>query len=110
MDSQRKKTRLGVKRRLLKQMRSIREFIRGSVVVLKRPCSYKGCKRCQAGLKHSGLYHTVSKEGKTQTTYLGSSLAWKCRERVEAYKRLLDLTERLSDINLALLTGKETDP
>ena len=110
MDSQRKKMRLGEKRRLLKQMRSIREFIRGSVVVLKRPCSYPGCRRCQAGLKHPGLYHTVSKAGKTQTTYLGAALAPRCREWVEAYKRLLDLTERLSDINLALLTGKERDP
>ena len=110
MDSQRKKTRLGEKRRLLKQMRSIREFIRGSVVVLKRPCSYRGCKRCQAGLKHPGLYHTVSKAGKTQTTYLGSALAPRCREQGEAYKRLLGLAERLSDINLALLTGKDREP
>jgi hypothetical protein len=110
MDAERKKTLLGEKRRLLKQIGSLGEFIRGSVVVLKRPCSYKGCKRCQAGLKHPGWYHTVSKAGKTQTTYLGSALAPRCRGHAEAYKRLLGLAERLSDINLALLTGKDREP
>lgn len=88
-------------------MHSLREFIRGSVVVLRRPCSYKGCRRCQAGVRHPALYHTVSKQGRTQTTYLGRSLAEACREQVEAYRRLWTLVERISEVNLALLVGKE---
>jgi hypothetical protein len=58
-------------------------------------------------VKHPALYHTVSKRGKTQTTYLGSLLGSRCREQVQGYKRLMDLVEKLSDVNLALLTGKE---
>jgi hypothetical protein len=92
---------------LLRGLRDIQDFIRGSVVVLKRPCTYPGCRRCAEGLKHPAVYHTVSQDGKTQTTYLGASLAEQARGQVAAYKRLLGLWEEVSQINLTLLTGKE---
>lgn len=95
------------KRALLREVRDIRDFLRGSVVVLKRPCTYRRCRRCAQGLKHPAIYHTVSQEGKTQTTYLGASLADEARGQVAAYKRLLGLLEEVSQINLTLLTGKE---
>jgi hypothetical protein len=102
-----RKALLRKKRALLKEIQSISQFIRGSVVVLRRPCSYKGCRRCKAGLRHPALYHTVSKHGKTQITYLGKSRAAECRRQVAAYKRLTELIEMISDLNLVLLTGKE---
>ena len=95
------------KRDLLREVRGIRDFIRGSVVVLRRPCTYPGCRRCAQGLKHPALYHTVSREGKTRTTYLGASLGERARGQAAAYKRLLGLLEEVSQINLTLLTGKE---
>lgn len=107
MRSERRKALIGRKRAFLRELRDIQEFIRGSVVVLKRPCTYPGCRRCAQGLKHPALYHTVSQGGKTQTTYLGASLAEQARGQVAAYKRLLRLLEEVSQINLTLLTGKE---
>lgn len=102
-----RETLLRKRRAILKQIGSVTRFIRGSVVVLRRPCSYKQCKRCKAGLRHPALYHTVSKHGKTQITYLGKSRAAECRRQVAAYKRLTELIEMVSDLNLVLLTGKE---
>jgi len=107
MDEEKRRQLRDEKRRLLKQIRSLHEAIRGSVVVLRRRCSYPGCRRCAAGFKHPALYHTVSKNGKTQTTYLGERLAPACRDGVESYRRLTERIERLSQINLALLIGKE---
>lgn len=107
MRSEGRKALVQHKRDLLREVRGIRDFIRGSVVVLKRPCTYGGCRRCAQGLKHPALYHTVSKGGKTQTTYLGAWLAQEGREQVAAYRRLLGLLEEISQINLTLLTGKE---
>lgn len=98
-----KKRILRERRRWLTEIHSITEFIRGSVVVLRRPCSYKACTRCAKGIRHPGLYHTVSKKGKTQTTYLGASAAPVCRKGVAAYKRLMELIEQVSDLNLILL-------
>jgi hypothetical protein len=110
MNPQRRKRMEAQRQRWLGEMRSIGEFVRGSVVTLRRRCSYAGCRRCKAGLKHPALYHTVSKRGKTQTTYLGASRAGRCREQAQAYQRLMELVEKLSDVNLALLTGKERLP
>jgi len=107
MRSEQRKVLVQRKRALLRGLRDIQDFIRGSVVVLKRPCTYPGCRRCAEGLKHPAVYHTVSQDGKTQTTYLGASLAEQARGQVAAYKRLLGLWEEVSQINLTLLTGKE---
>jgi len=66
-----------------------------------------GVSAVRPGVKHPALYHTVSREGKTRTTYLGASLGERARGQAAAYKRLLGLLEEVSQINLTLLTGKE---
>ena len=107
MRPERRKALVERKRALLREARSIQDFLRGSVVVLRRPCTYPGCRRCAQGVKHPAVYHTVSREGKTQTTYLGASRAPEARGQVAAHRRLLGLLEEVSRINLTLLTGKE---
>ena len=97
------------KRALLNKMTKLSGFIRGSVVILKRPCTYEGCKVCKSGKKHSGIYHSISKKGKTHITYLGRRREAFCREKVEEHNRLKDLIEEISDINLRLLVLDEKD-
>ena len=64
--------RLKQKRKLLaKRMAKIEEFVRGSVVLMKRPCAYPRCRKCASGERHPTWVLTVSRCGKTHTVYLG---------------------------------------
>ena len=69
---EREAQRLQQKRKLLMgRMTRIEEFLRGSVVLMKRPCTYPRCRRCAAGERHPTWGLTVSEKGKTRTVYLG---------------------------------------
>jgi hypothetical protein len=40
-------------------------------VLMKRKCTYPGCRKCAAGQRHPTWVLTYSREGKTRTVYLG---------------------------------------
>ena len=74
--------RLKKRRRLLKEALRIEEFVRGSVVLMKRRCSSPGCRRCAAGTGHPTWVLTVSSQGKTRTIYLGEQRVGEAGRRV----------------------------
>ena len=99
--------RLQQKRKLLlKRMAGIEEFVRGSVVLMKRPCAQARCRQCASGERHPTWVLTVSEKGKTRTVYLGARRAPAARRMSEDYRRLERLTEDVAQINLVLLTGR----
>ena len=101
--------RLQQKRKLLLQrMAQIEDFLRGSVVLMKRPCTYARCRRCASGERHPTWVVTVSQKGKTRTVYLGASRVAAARRMAENYRRLLALVEEVARINVVLLTGRES--
>jgi hypothetical protein len=81
-------------------------FVRGSVVLMKRRCTYPGCRKCAAGQGHPTWVLTVSRHGKTRTIYLGARRRDPAQRMTESYRRLLGLIEEIAEVNLALLTGK----
>ena len=91
---------------LVKKLCSSGSFLRGSYVVLPRPCTNPNCPKCQEGIKHPTPYHSVSKKGKTQLTYVPKKGQQELKQMVENYKKLCALIEELSDINLQLLLQK----
>lgn len=105
MDEQ--EARLRIKRRmLLERMAEVGEFVRGSVVLMKRPCTYAGCRKCASGERHPTWGLTVSEQGKTRTMYLGVGRLAAARQMTRNYRRLQAIIEQVSQINRALLQGR----
>jgi len=99
----RERRRLGQQRKLLlKRLASIEEFLRGSVVLMKRKCTYPGCRKCAAGERHPTWVLTYSQAGKTRTVYLGTQRVAAARQLVRNYQQVTRLLEQLAQINLAL--------
>ena len=99
--------RLRMRRRLLwKRLAGIEEVLRGSVVLMKRPCTYPRCRKCASGERHPTWGLTVSEKGKTRTVYLGVKRLDAARRMTENYRRLQALVEQISTINRALATGR----
>ena len=62
--------RLAQKRKLLwKRVAEIEEFLRGSVVLMKRRCIFAGCRKCASGERHPTWVLTLHRKGKTRTVY-----------------------------------------
>ena len=96
--------RLRIKRRMLmERVGGVGEFVRGSVVLMKRPCTYPGCRKCAAGTKHPTWVLTVSEKGKTRTVYLGAARVEAARQMTREYRRLTRLIDQVDRINRALL-------
>jgi hypothetical protein len=93
------------RQRLAGRLAAVGEFVRGSVVLMKRRCSRPGCRTCRAGGHHPTWVLTVSRHGKTRTVYLGSGRMAEARRLTGHYRRLLGLVEEIADVNLALLLG-----
>jgi hypothetical protein len=93
------------RREILEKLAGIEEFVRGSVVLMKRRCTYPRCRRCAAGTGHPTWVLTVSSHGKTRTIYLGAGLVAEARRMAENYRRLRALLDQACEVNLAVLRG-----
>jgi hypothetical protein len=101
-----KSSRLVQRRKgILEKLAGIEEFVRGSVVLMKRRCTYPGCRRCAAGTGHPTWVLTVSSQGKTRTIYLGAGRVAEAKRMAENYRRLRALLEEACEVNLAVLRG-----
>lgn len=96
--------RLKQKRKLLcKRMATMEEFVRGSVVLMKRRCTYPGCRKCASGERHPTWVLTMSRNGKTHTVYLGKKRLIAAQRMARNYRKLLELIEEIAETNLVLL-------
>ena len=95
---------------LTRKLASWEAFVRGSVVLMRRPCTYPRCRKCASGQGHPTWVLTVSRQGKTRTVYLGPQRLAQAQRMAENYRRLLGLIEEIAEVNLALLTGKPLEP
>jgi hypothetical protein len=94
---------------LMRKLASWGAFVRGSVVLMKRRCTYPRCRKCASGQGHPTWVLTVSRQGKTHTVYLGPQRRASAQRMAETYRRLLVLIEEIAEVNLAVLTGKPLD-
>ncbi len=87
-----KKERAGMKRRvktLQKKMGQLGPLMRGSVVVI--------------GTRNKQSYFSLNKNKKTHLIYLGNKREARAKEYSENYKKLLQIVEEMTLINMALL-------
>ena len=92
--------------RVLGRVAGVREFLRGSVVLMQRRCAQRRCRRCATGGRHATWVLTVSERGKTRTVYLGAGRAERARRMAANYRQLQGWIEAASRINERLLTGR----
>lgn len=92
--------------KLWKQIVNIGGFIRGSIVVLKRPCIYKGCKKCKSGIKHPTTYYSISRKNKTTLIYLPKYIQDEIRQLIANYRKLMAIIDELSEINIQIIKIK----
>ena len=76
---------------------------RGSVVELKRPCTYKNCRKCKEGVMHPAMYLSTNKSGKTHIIYLPKYAVKSVNKAVENYKKIKVLLYTLCEIDLQIL-------
>lgn len=92
---------------LLKRAADIEDFLRGSVVLMKRRCAYPGCRKCASGERHPTWVLTFNQKGKTHTVYLGKSKRAEAHRLVENYRRAQALLEEIAQINMVLFRRKD---
>jgi hypothetical protein len=76
-------------RTLLKQMGQLGPFMRGTVVVI--------------GTRNKQPYFSLNKDKKTRLIYLGKNRELQARRMSAAYKKLLDIIEEMTILNMELL-------
>jgi len=76
---------------------------RGSVVVLRRPCTRKGCRRCAAGERHPATYLGYRQGGKLHWLYLPAKLVPRAKEWVNNYRAMERLLGEVSETNVGIL-------
>jgi len=79
------------------------DFVRGSVVVLRRPCVRKTCGRCRSGEKHPATYLSVKEKGKTRLVYLPKGWVAQAKGWTAEWRRLAGLLGEMSRVNVELL-------
>ena len=79
------------------------DFVRGSVVVLRRPCTYGNCRLCREGKRHPATYLSMKEKGRTRLIYLPKRLVDQAKRWVEEWRRLQGLLKQMSRTNADML-------
>ena len=82
-------------------------FLRGSPVVIKRVCGNKNCRRFLEGKLHQSLYISKNKDGTRSMIYVPKDMEEEVKAKLSAYKKVKDLTEKISEINYGALKLKK---
>lgn len=96
---------LNRRKKALGNMPKPQECIRGSLVIMRRFCGKPNC-RCLKGKKHKAVYLSQSLKGKTKMIYIPEAQAKKATKQIKNYRRVKEVLNILSNINIRLLTGK----
>ena len=72
------------------------DFVRGSVVVLRRPCTYANC-------RDPATYLSMKEKGRTRLIYLPKERVAHARKMVAEWKRLAKLLLEMSKTNAEIL-------
>lgn len=82
---------------------TVGDFVRGSVVVLRRPCTYRNCRVCRSGKRHPATYLSMKEKGRTRLIYLTKERVPHARQWVREWKRLEKLLREMSKTNAEIL-------
>lgn len=94
--------------RLLAELGTLSRLLHGSWVERYSVCARPDCK-CHRGERHGPRrYLVVNEAGRQRQKYVQNARVPAAREGLAQYRRLREIVDRLTQINLALL--KEDDP
>jgi len=82
-------------------------FLRGSPVIMKRVCGNSNCRCKLEGKLHTSLYISKNKDGARSMIYVPKNLEEEVKAKLIAYKKVKDLTEKISEINYSDLEAKK---
>ena len=82
------------------------ELMRGSVVESSRKCGRASCVCVREGKRHRRTALSVNLAGKTRSIHLDAEREGMARAGVAAYARLWTLLDKLTELNLALLSRR----
>jgi hypothetical protein len=91
--------------RLLDELRHLPDLMRGKVYERQRKCGRASCTCASGGPRHPGLQLTVNLRGRTRTRYVRQGERAAVEAKVAAYRRLWELVEELTEVNLALFNA-----
>jgi len=91
--------------RLLDELRHLPDLMRGKVYERERKCGRASCPCASGGPRHRGLQLTVNLGGRTRTRYVRQGERAAVEAKVAGYRRLWELVEELTEVNLALLNA-----
>jgi hypothetical protein len=91
--------------RLTRQLPRGARILKGCLVEMFRVCGKPNC-RCLKGEKHRALCLSRRKDGKTVTTYIPAAYERPVQQAVARYRTLLEVSEAISEINLAIIKGQ----
>jgi len=94
------------KQKFVQELGRLGDIMRGSMVMLKRPCLNPHCKRCKSGLKHPTVYYSVNIKGKTKLIYFPKAVQGAAKNMVNNYHTLKVLIDKLSAVNAEILLKK----
>lgn len=90
---------------LLAELRSLGNFMRGSLVQTKVKCGRKGCV-CESGEKHVKVHLSVNLNGRTRGCYVGQAREAAVSALLMEYQRAWKIIGDLTEVNLELLRGE----
>ncbi len=91
--------------RLLAELHHLPDLMRGKVYERERKCGRASCTCASGGPRHPGLQLTVNLGGRTRTRYVRQGERAVVEAKVAAYRRLWELVDELTEVNLALLNA-----
>jgi hypothetical protein len=94
--------------RLLAELGTLSRLLHGSWVERYSVCSREDCK-CQRGERHGPRrYLVVNQDGRQRQKYVANAQVEVARAGIAQYRRLREIVERITHINLAVM--KENEP
>jgi len=83
----------------LKQLLASLGLVRGNLSLRLRSCGKPTCHCSQGGAKHPAWYLVASEQGKLRQLFIPKELEPQARQWVDAYQRLRQLLEELSELH-----------
>ena len=89
----------------LDELHHLPDLMRGKGYERGRKCGGSSCPCASGGPRHPGRQLTVNLAGRTRTRYVRRGERAAVAAKVAAYRRLWELVEELTEVNLTLLNA-----
>jgi hypothetical protein len=88
---------------LLAKLRGLPNLMRGTLYQAQRKCGRASCRCATGGPRHLTLRLNVTLSGRTHTRFVRKAQRAEVEAMLVAYRRLWELVNELTEVNLALL-------